>query len=58
MQEDNTYLLVWTTTPWTLPANMAVSVNPEFAYAYVKVGDEILVKVSSQTASAIRFAQQ
>lgn len=35
------FILVWTTTPWTLPANMAVSVNPEFAYAYVKVGDEI-----------------
>ena len=30
-------LLVWTTTPWTLPANLAIAANPEFAYAKVKV---------------------
>ena len=29
-------LLVWTTTPWTLPANLAVAVNPEVNYSYVK----------------------
>ena len=33
--EENTYFLVWTTTPWTLMANVAVCVNPE--YDYVKV---------------------
>lgn len=32
-------LLVWTTTPWTLPANAGVAVNPEFAYAVVDAGD-------------------
>ncbi len=31
----NEYLLVWTTTPWTLPANLAVSVHPEVEYAVV-----------------------
>ena len=31
------YVLIWTTTPWTIPANMAVSVHPDFDYAYVKV---------------------
>lgn len=36
----NTYLLVWTTTPWTLPANVAIAVNPELAYVKVKVGEE------------------
>src|SRR5207245_3492991 len=30
-------LLVWTTTPWTLAANLAIAANPEFAYAKVKV---------------------
>jgi isoleucyl-tRNA synthetase len=29
------YLLVWTTTPWTLPANLAVAVNPDVEYAFV-----------------------
>ncbi len=37
---DNTFVLVWTTTPWTLPANMAVCVHPDYDYAYIKVGDE------------------
>lgn len=32
----NTFFLVWTTTPWTLPANVALAVHPEFNYAEVK----------------------
>ncbi len=38
--EKNTYLLVWTTTPWTLPGNMAVAVNPNLTYTKFKSGDE------------------
>ncbi|HEY1687158.1 MAG TPA: isoleucine--tRNA ligase [Tepidisphaeraceae bacterium] len=34
--EGNQYLLVWTTTPWTLPANLAVAANPDVEYAQVK----------------------
>ncbi|WP_461436376.1 isoleucine--tRNA ligase [Methanosphaera sp.] len=34
------YVLIWTTTPWTIPANMAVSVHPEFEYSYIKVSDD------------------
>ncbi|PSB24826.1 isoleucine--tRNA ligase [Stenomitos frigidus] len=30
---------IWTTTPWTIPANLAVSVNPELIYAVVEVGE-------------------
>lgn len=37
----NEYLLVWTTTPWTLPANVAVAVNPKLTYVKVKQGKEI-----------------
>ncbi len=33
---ENEYLLVWTTTPWTLPANVAAAVNPDLTYAKVK----------------------
>src|SRR5690625_3728804 len=33
-------LTIWTTTPWTLPANQAVSVNPELEYVFVQVGAE------------------
>ncbi|NLU19730.1 MAG: isoleucine--tRNA ligase [Phycisphaerae bacterium] len=33
-------LLAWTTTPWTLPSNVALAVHPEFTYAQIAVGDE------------------
>ena len=36
-------VVIWTTTPWTLPANQAVSLNPEFDYVMVQSGDERLV---------------
>ena len=36
----NEYLLVWTTTPWTLPANVAIAVHPDEIYVKVKVGEE------------------
>ena len=32
---------IWTTTPWTIPANLAVSVNPDLVYAIVEVGSEL-----------------
>jgi len=35
--------LVWTTTPWTLAANVALAVKPDLDYARVRVGDEILI---------------
>ncbi len=35
--KENEYLLVWTTTPWTLPFNLGVMVNPEMDYVKVKV---------------------
>ncbi len=34
--EDNTYIVIWTTTPWTLPANIAVAVHPSLEYAKIK----------------------
>ena len=40
---DKTAMLAWTTTPWTLPANMGLFVNPEITYAKVKVGDEFFI---------------
>ena len=36
VDRSNEYLLVWTTTPWTLPANVACAVNPELTYAKVE----------------------
>ncbi len=38
--ENGTTLLAWTTTPWTLPGNTALAVNPELEYVEVKVGED------------------
>jgi isoleucyl-tRNA synthetase len=35
-----TFIVIWTTTPWTLPANLAVAYNKDFQYVSAKVGDE------------------
>jgi isoleucyl-tRNA synthetase len=37
--EEDTFLLAWTTTPWTLPANVAIAVHPELDYVKAKFGD-------------------
>ena len=39
----NVKFVIWTTTPWTLPANLGISVNPKFDYSAVEVGDEVLI---------------
>ncbi len=39
----NTFLLIWTTTPWTLPANLAVAYNSTFHYSLVRVGEELFI---------------
>jgi isoleucyl-tRNA synthetase len=36
-------ILIWTTTPWTLPANIGIAVNPHFEYAAIDVGNEIYI---------------
>jgi len=46
------YLLVWTTTPWTLPGNVAVAVNPKFVYVKVKVGNENLILAKERIKEA------
>jgi isoleucyl-tRNA synthetase len=43
----NEYLLIWTTTPWTLPADVAVCVHPEHEYARVSVGNDIYILAKS-----------
>ena len=41
--EENTYFLVWTTTPWTLPGNVALAVHPEYDYVLVEHNNERLI---------------
>jgi isoleucyl-tRNA synthetase len=53
---EDTYLLIWTTTPWTLIGNVAVAVHPEFTYTYIKtvqgnliIAKDLLPNVLAQT---------
>ena len=46
-------LLVWTTTPWTLPGNVAVAVSPTATYARVRVGDEIFVLAEARVEAVL-----
>ncbi len=39
----NVNVVIWTTTPWTIPANLAIAFHEEFIYAAVHVGDDVLI---------------
>ena len=41
--EENKYILAWTTTPWTLPSNLALCVNKAYTYIEAKVNDEVYI---------------
>lgn len=45
--KEKVFFLIWTTTPWTLPANVAIAVNPKFKYSMVKTKDEIYILASN-----------
>ena len=47
------YMVVWTTTPWTLPANLAISLHPEFQYVAVAINDEVLIVAEERLSSLI-----
>ncbi|GAA6139049.1 isoleucine--tRNA ligase [Arenicella sp. 4NH20-0111] len=46
-------VVIWTTTPWTMPANEAVSLHPELEYVLVNVGDEQLILAEELMTSAL-----
>ncbi|WP_411229965.1 isoleucine--tRNA ligase [Niallia taxi] len=41
--KDNEFILGWTTTPWTLPANVALAVNEKLDYVRIQTGDEVYI---------------
>jgi isoleucyl-tRNA synthetase len=48
----NVFFLIWTTTPWTLPANLGIAVHPDFEYAAIENGDEVYI-VASELVTAV-----
>ncbi|MFN0139927.1 MAG: isoleucine--tRNA ligase [Pyrinomonadaceae bacterium] len=47
----NVFVVIWTTTPWTLPANLGIAVHPDFEYSAIESGDEVYI-VASELAAA------
>jgi isoleucyl-tRNA synthetase len=43
LQGKPVYVIIWTTTPWTIPANLAIALHPDFTYVAVDVGEEIYI---------------
>ncbi len=52
--EGDVYAVIWTTTPWTLPANQAVSVNANLKYALVKTNQKQFIVAAELLESVIR----
>jgi isoleucyl-tRNA synthetase len=52
--EANTYFLVWTTTPWTLPANLLLAVHPDVEYVWVDRGKETLILAKPLVAAILK----
>ena len=50
VDEPNTFLLAWTTTPWTLPGNAALAVNPKEQYVKIKIKEENFILAKARLA--------
>ncbi|MDP5276779.1 isoleucine--tRNA ligase [Chengkuizengella axinellae] len=53
-ERNNEYFLGWTTTPWTLPANVALAVHPEMKYVRAKTENEVYIVAESLTDSIFK----
>ena len=58
IDKDNEYLLIWTTTPWTLTSNVAVAVNINMEYAKVKVADGSIYYLANNNLNFQRLEKQ
>ncbi len=50
---DQAFAVIWTTTPWTIPANQAICVNPELEYVWVQVGAEYYLMARELVETAL-----
>ena len=53
-KDENVYFLAWTTTPWTLPSNVALCVNPDEEYSKVKQGDYTYILASALVETVLK----
>jgi isoleucyl-tRNA synthetase len=56
LPEKNTFVVIWTTTPWTIPANMAIALNESFQYSLVRVGERQLLIATELVENVMKVA--
>ncbi|HBC92578.1 MAG TPA: isoleucine--tRNA ligase, partial [Pelotomaculum sp.] len=54
LPEDSTFVVIWTTTPWTLPANLAITLHPDFEYVLCRAGGEKYLVASELMESFVK----
>ena len=52
----NTFFVIWTTTPWTLPGNMGITIGPDFEYSIVEVGQEKYIMAKELVDQVMQIA--
>jgi len=50
------FMLIWTTTPWTLPANLAIAINPDFTYAAIETQEGIYIALKDLVEDIMKKA--
>lgn len=56
IDKANTYFVIWTTTTWTLPANLAICLGPDFTYEVIKCGEENYIMAQALKEEALSAA--
>lgn len=56
IDKDNTYFVIWTTTTWTLPGNLAICLGPRYNYKFIKAGDEVYIMADGLYEEALQLA--
>ena len=54
---ENSYVVIWTTTPWTLPANVAISLHPEYKYVLLQLGEDRMLMAKELYQQALKDAE-
>ena len=53
LSPEKLYMVIWTTTPWTLPANLAICLHPEFIYVAVAYGDDTYIVAEDRLSTLV-----
>lgn len=55
--KENTYIVIWTTTPWTLPGNMGITIGSDFEYSIVNIGKENIIIATELVQKVMKLAE-